>query len=511
MPENPSEPEKYSIDEMMDRLKNAPSDHPEAGELVTRPDGSQAMRVKKRKRRSSQPKKKAQQVSRRVRIVQVSAVLVLVFLAALIIGGGIVYANSRPFREALVDKIEQASGASVEMEQFRMNPQTAIVGRLALEWPAGNVLKSLALRGITADVFPSSFLGKSMDGDEISVSDGSLMLQIPQPGEISRNPSKSDAPLAIRFSRYRIPSFHLTLGPPTAPAIWLLKSEASLNPQTPNGTAQLSLYRGDLALAGWPKLRLDRALVEFRGDEIDFVGLQVLHETDSRGSFELNGTVYPYQPERLSTLDVRLQSFEISGIVGPSFGRIVSGRIDSIAAEKTNYLSFRPTANPATELQIGFGVSPSSQFELRGFPFLLGISQIFDDPWFLAPVFQSDARGTLARKNGVVTVRDLNLESKGRLTLRGEISMTANQQLTGNLQLGIAEAVITSTKDARLKSLFGPPVEGFRWLSLKIGGSAATPTDNFKELFAAAGTATPANPNAGKPAGSTFEQLTQPR
>ena len=49
----PSEPEKYSIDEMIDRLKNPPDEEPiEKGELVTRADGSQAIRVRKRKRRS---------------------------------------------------------------------------------------------------------------------------------------------------------------------------------------------------------------------------------------------------------------------------------------------------------------------------------------------------------------------------------------------------------------------------------------------------------------------------
>ena len=50
MPPAPSDPEKYSIDEMMERLKGQPADDPAtAGELVTRADGSQALRVRKRK------------------------------------------------------------------------------------------------------------------------------------------------------------------------------------------------------------------------------------------------------------------------------------------------------------------------------------------------------------------------------------------------------------------------------------------------------------------------------
>ena len=56
--------EHYSVDEMMDRLKHHNRDKEQQdkikdGELVTRPDGSQVIKVKKRRRRSKQPSKKA--------------------------------------------------------------------------------------------------------------------------------------------------------------------------------------------------------------------------------------------------------------------------------------------------------------------------------------------------------------------------------------------------------------------------------------------------------------------
>ena len=94
MPAAPSEPEKYSIDEMMSRLTGSASDDPAEGELVTRSDGSQAVRVRKRKRRSNQPHKEKSEKIRRSRMVQVSAALILIFLAALAVGGAVVYANS---------------------------------------------------------------------------------------------------------------------------------------------------------------------------------------------------------------------------------------------------------------------------------------------------------------------------------------------------------------------------------------------------------------------------------
>ena len=511
MPPVPSEPEKYSIEEMMEKLKHSPIENPEDGELVIRPDGSQAIRVRKRKRRSSQPLKENHQRTRRARIVQVTAAMILVFLAAMIIGGAIIYANSKPFREGLTRKIEQVSGATTALEQFRMNPKTANAGSLSLKWPAGNVLESLKLRGLTAEIFPSSFLGNAMTGEEISIAEATLALQIPQPGEALRNSPALGGDLPIRFNRYRAPIFNLTIGNPKTPLLRLLKSEASLNPETAGGRAQMSLYKGDIAIAGWPKLRLDRALIEFRGDEADIIGLRVLHESDNRGAFELSGTVTPYQADRISSLDVRLESFELAGIVGPSLGKIFSGKIDSLPVATSNFLAFKPSDEASLALDLAFRASPNSQIEVQGFPFLVGLAQGLDDPWFQHPVFEGDAGGSIHREGDVVTLRDLNLESKGRMALRGEISMALNQTLSGTLQLGVAEAMIASAKITRLNSMFGPATEGFRWISLKISGRAAAPVDNFKELYTSSAVAPRENPAPDDSEGSSFEDLTRPK
>lgn len=508
----PSEPEKYSIDEMMDRLKDSPSENPEDGELVTRADGSQAIRVRKRKRRSSQPHKEEFQRTRRARIIQVSAALVLVLVAALAIGGAIAYANSSPFRRSLVRKIEQVSGATIELQLFRMNPQTANAGSFSLAWPDGNVLKSLSMRGLTAEIFPASFFGKSMRGEEVSFGYSVLALQFPKPGQALRNSHAATGASPIHFNRYRIPMLDVTLGNLAAPLIKLANTEASLTPENINGRPQLSLYHGELAIAGWPKLRLDRALVEFRGNETDIIGLRVLHESDDRGSLEFSGTVAPYKPDQPSTLAVSLDAFQLSGITGPALGRLFSGKVDSLPVAKSNSLSFLPTDKSSPILEVSFRVSPTSKIEVQGFPFLFALSQILgEDPWFEHPVFEGDARGVIHREGGIVTLRDLSLEAKGRLALRGEISIAANQTVSGGLQVGLAEAMIADAPTSRLNSMFGPPKDGFRWLTLKISGPASQPVDNFKELFSTAAVTPRQSPAPVETDGSSFEELTRPR
>ena len=505
----PSEPEKYSIDDMMDRLKNRPSEDPiQDGELVTRSDGSQAIRVRKRKRRSHQPHKDEAKSKTRARMIQVSGALILLLLAAFAAGAAIVYANSAPFRESLMRKITANSGAAVDLQQFRMNPTSANANRLILKWPDGNALRELSLIGVRAEVFPASFLGKSMIGEEVVGGDATLGIRIPQADKPRSEPSTPEVTPSIRFKRFAVPKFNVMVGDPTAPIIFMRNSEASFHPYNPNGRAQLLLNRGDVAINGWPKIRMDRSHIEFRDTEVDVVGMRLLHESDSRGIFELSGTISPYAPGRASTLAVQLESYLLSGLVGPELGQIFSGRVDTQESAKSNYLSFSPGANPDASLVVSFRGALTSSFEINGFPFLSALAQTLDDKWFEKPVFESEVSGSLRRAAGVLSLADLSFENKDRMALRGTVTMAADRRLGGTLELGVADAMIKASKNRRLESMFGPANEGFRWLTLKVGGNSSHPSDNFRELYEAA--ATLVKPAAPQEIPS-FEELTRPK
>jgi hypothetical protein len=506
---SPSEPEKYSIDEMMERLKNRPAEDPiQDGELVTRSDGSQAIRVRKRKRRSHQPHKEEVKSNRRARMIQVSGALILLMLAAFGAGAAIVFANSAPFREGLVKKIGQCSGAAVDLQQFRMNPTSANAGGLTLTWPEGNVLRDLTIRGVKAEIFPASFLGKSMVGEEVTGSEGTLTLRIPQSGKPSREIPAADGTPPIRFKNYAIHKLNVLLGDPAAPLIRMLNSEGSFNPNNASGHTQLLLKGGDLTLNGWPKLRMDRSHIEFRGSEVDIVGMRIRHDADIHGVFELSGTVSPYASERASTLAIHLETYQLAGITGPELGKLFSGRIDTKSSAKSNYLSFSPGPNPDSSLAIEFSNAVTSTFELNGFPFLFGLAQTMDDEWFAKPVFESDVTGVIRREGGNVSISDINFQNKSWMALQGAVTMTADRRLSGTLEVGVAEAMIISAKNRRINAMFGPPKEGFRWITVKIGGGAGAPTDNFKELYESAATAEAPTPANKVP---SFEDLTAPK
>lgn len=510
MPASPSEPDRYSIDEMMDRLKHSSSGEPDEGELITRPDGTQVVRVRKRKRRSNQPVKEGLKRTRRVRIIQISAVIIVLVLAGLSFGAAIVFANSPGFRQRVVANISHDSGASVKMKRFRMNPRTANAETIVLEWPAGNALKSLSVRGVYTQISPTTLFGRSMGGEEVVASEGILTLRRPEAGKpLTHSEDSSASPLA--FARYRIPSFQLNIGEGPATALRLSKSEATLDPKARSGRAQLNLYRGELGVKGWPKMRMDRALLEFRSEETDILSMRVMSEGDDRGTLELAGTIAPYELEQPSRLAVKAVLFELDALAGPELGRLISGRVDSTTADESNFLAFQAISTAPSKLEINFRASPLMALELHAFPFLFNLSQILDDVWFEKPSFEAEARGVFTREGDVVSLRDLELMSKGRMAVRGAFSVGPTKTVSGTIEVGLTEGMISTAKDARLDTLFSAPTDGFRWVTLKVSGPASKPVDNFKELYT---DATPEASEEGAPPkseGPTFEELTRPR
>ncbi len=506
----PAEPEKYSIDEMMDRLKNHSSEEPlEEGELVTRADGSQALRVRKRKRRSHQPHKEQERLQRRIRVIQVSAALFLFLLIGSMIGSILIYTNSAPFRLRVVQMITESSEAKVALEQFRVSLTRANAGRVTLTWPEGNSIQELSMLGATAAINPSSYFGKSFTGEEIAVTDATLKLPILQSDQAPESTPSAPSFKSFHFDRYAIARLQLIIGDAAQPLIHLKESEAMFRTSSETSRPQLLLNHGNVSMRGWQNMKLDRSLIEFRGSEIDVISMRLLHESDIRGSLDLNGTIFPNHSGKTSSLALRLNNFLLSGIVGPELGEIISGRVQTVESPNSNQLTYSPNSDSPLKLDASFTSSPSHTIEVGGFPFLASLARLLDDDWFERPVFDIEAAGTLRRNGQTVFLENLNLESKDRMLLRGNISVAADKRLSGQLEVGIAEAMVRAAFNRRVDAMTRPEEEGYRWLTLKIGGHVKNPSDDFLELLENAKMKTVPEPEKtdGVP---SFEELIAP-
>jgi hypothetical protein len=487
MPAAPSEPEKYSIDEMLERLKEKPSENPATeGELVIRADGTQAIRVRKRKRRTEQPKRNEAKRLRRARVIQVTSALVLLLLTGLSIAAAYVYANTAPYRKSITTAIARGTGADVKFEEFRVSPASANAKSITLQWPEGNPLKSIQLRDVVAKISPISLLGIALRSDEISAREGNLALQAPASESPLLVASDQAGNIPIQFSRISVPKFSITAGDPTQPTLKIAATEASLRMDKTHSQASLHLFRGNIQIAGWPIFKLDRAVMEFHGDETELNGLRVYDSQTKPGILELAGTIRPFSAESPSTLNVKLENFDLGELLGPEFSDLISARIDTRGASRPNSLSFLPSSRSSVDLALAFKSYLSSKVSVKGFPFLLSLVRTLNDKWYESPVFVGDATGLIHRKGALVELQDLQLESKSRMAIKLSIAAAADKSLAGTVEIGIPESVAELSQNTKIISMLTPQREGYRWLTLIIGGTLAHPNDNFAELYAAA-------------------------
>ncbi len=515
MSEQSSEPEKYSLDEMMDRLRGRDDASPSEGELVTRSDGSQAMKVRKRRRRTDQTVNKETKRNQRVQILQIAGFVILIVVVGLIAGIGIIYANSSPFRDGLTSKVESASGAKVELKQFRINPATANSNLVAFEWPAGNALADLQLRGLVGKIAPASFFGKAFTGEEIVAANGDLMLRTPVAGEAVRYSEKAPGIASVRFDRYFVPILDIYLGGEKLPSNMLAKTEASLFPGAVPGHAELRLNGGILNVEGWPPLALDRSYMIFSGQDLDVKSLRFEvpvvpnQKSADPGFIEFSGIMQPLDPGATHTLAVELSSFRVSYLLGNDLGRFFLGRLETKETPESNFFLMPAGSRESTELELSTTNAPGSRIDLSGFKFLPNLARLLEDRWYELPNFDNHVSMMLSRKGASVELKKFALEERGRMAVRGTMANGQAGQLKGKIMVGIPEAMILARKSQTLAAMFGRAGEGYRWIDLEIGGTSAAPTDNFLDLFAAAKTGGEL-PEVDAMEADSFEELTNP-
>ncbi|MDX1680164.1 MAG: hypothetical protein R3242_05470 [Akkermansiaceae bacterium] len=522
----PTEPDRYDLDQMMDRLKQRSSDDPaEQGELVTRADGSKAIRVKRRKRRSRQPHKDR---ARRIRMLQVSALLVLGLLLLLLAGFLTIYVNTAAFREKLTRQIAASSGAKVELQQFRMNPVGANATGVDLLWPEGNLLARLSLRQLSADVSMFSSLDGGLAGEELEVRTAVLDLRLPEARQSKWHTTRAKGDLPVRFEDLSINQLEVRANAESSGSIRLVDSEALLEADGGQGHPILNLDHGKLIAKGWPTLRLKRGFMEFKGSKAEVLGLTLRHPDDDMGRLQLAGMLAPYSGEP-TKLRVEAESFPLDGLLGEPMSKLVSGRVDTEPDASGNALIVNFGESAGASLVMDFEASPDEVFMIQRLPCLYALSQTLGDKWFSQPSFVGTVNGRILRDSQRIELRDLDCTSHGRMAIRGNLAVESGR-LSGVLQLGVANGMIQSAQNPALQAMFGEPRGAYCWVEIELSGPAELPEDNFGALYEQA--SRQLGTSVGKPAesgrtdlgegggkeaggqadeGSVFESLTRPR
>jgi hypothetical protein len=136
-----------------------------------------------------------------------------------------------------------------------------------------------------------------------------------------------------------------------------------------------------------------------------------------------------------------------------------------------------------------------------------------EDEWYAQPEFNDTVSGLIVRSSEYAELNRLELSSKGRIIVKGNLARDVQGGLSGRLDVGVAHGMIKSSENRVLDKMFGPQQEGYRWIDLEIGGTIKAPTDQFSQKYEAALALLKNEPilDSGAEAPKSFEELTRPR
>lgn len=511
MPSSDPEPENYSIDDMMDRLRARGEGSSDGQpELIVREDGTEVYRMRKRKRRSHQPKKEKEKRQRQFRVAQVVVGVGLVAAAGLAVLGSVVYFNSTAYQSSLASRIRIWTGAEPQLTQFRMSPVSAAAGSVALAWPEGSVLQSLQLNGVRADLRISSIFGGAWKGSEMVATGGTLLLRN---SDGSATPSaldrKGDCP--FQFG-YRSPNFTVLMGPPESPALRLESSEVSIKVQDPAATnANLQFEGGSLTIPGWGDFGLTFASFQIAPAGFRLATVRIAPGGGSKGEIEISN---PQQvPLAIkageSEMALRINRVPLSALLGPGFGAFLTATVETREGAPDGTFLFKGGKSPSVACRIPFHATATSEPSASLLPLFAILAEEIGERWYLKPAFDLDFSGTVIRGGGASGLENLSMEARGRLLIRGRVAAREGGALDGELEIGLPEAALAKCT-LPFRRVFNRRDGGQVWATVRIAGTGRKPTDDLQQQIEQAATNVAPASGGKESLEDEFRELTTP-
>ena len=473
--EKDSEQRSYSVDEMMEQLKKGKrgKSRSEDPELVTRSDGSQVMRVRKRKRRTDQPARSTRMRQRRYGFISTIGFVVLLVVSGISLLLVMARFNSKGYREDVEQSLSQSTGAQVGLTDLSVNPIKSQVKSVQFTWPSGGLPKSLKLEEMDARLKVSSFLSSRLQGRELRASSGSMA--IGPPGDATP-PLVTKAEKSLDFESYHCNQFDLTYGTETEdPVMRLRGTELTARPGKDGNGLSFTLSGGFVRFGDWSEFRVKTGGGEWKEGSFSLGRLYVRSGESGEAVFKGVKPVTRHSP---AVFDLELIQFPIEELLGlDSLGQLISGQVDGPSGS----LTFDPQEVTLGQLRVQF---IGSDISIEGFRFLGGLASILRKDHYIRPE-GGEITGTLKWDRDQMGIEDLKYEVRAHMMLTGNI-MVRQQELSGTLQLGVPEALMMKTLTEPRYSSFSTPRKGYCWTELQLGGTVEQPNDNFLRKLQAA-------------------------
>ena len=474
------EPESYSLEEMMRRLKERGHDD---GELIIRADGTQALKVKKRKRRSNQPHKEEQKRAQQLRLIQLAIVFVVFSGLVAAMAGLLFYYNSSAYREGIRGKLAACTAADVDMSDFSITPAKATCASTSFTWPEGNYLRGLQLASTVAHLELASFVGKKWGGNAVVANSGSLSFSNCVVGKPKRGQTEAKTTgFPFEFTNYRCEKLLITgLAEDKKPWLSVESTESTLI-KTVKGS-ETRFVGGLMKIRGFHPMKLDRGTINFESGQMNISSLRCIPVDQEFGQLDIKNSVDLYGGKN-SVLELALNEFPLRVLMGDGMDVVMGGCVNTSTEVVSRVLSFTPGDYGSYKISIGFSGCKKDPLNFKGFPFLSELSRELQGQQYVDNfVFEDAAAGELIRTATEVRLRALHLESKNQFVIKGEVILK-DGQFSGQLNVGLGLSLLADPQsNKKLRAVFANQSEGYGWCQITLSGTPAMAEDNFATLL----------------------------
>lgn len=485
MSAEPSDKKTYSVDEMLDSLRDGEREKEGERELVTREDGSQAIKVKKRKRRSKQ--KKEEEAKRRKRLTVVRTLLII--MVPLFLGLGILLLvaryHSSGFAESVTATIWQRSGAQAKVSRLSPMGTQVTAQTLTLAWPDGGSLDQMKATKVKGDLNLISFLTGKLRGAELGSGQGYLITSGREDRKV-RQPRGEPAAIP-GFERYSSDQFAFYFGSAKSP-FRLEETKVRFTPT--EYSRRLSVTGGDLYAGSWGVMPLKRGTLEFLNNTIKVVSLRF---EEKNRHLVLSGDLG--LADEIHSLTLEAREATLGAVAGLGIDKLITSQIDGA----TGTLVFRPWSIESHEVTLSCA---PEYLKIHDFAFLDVLEELYGDSRFKDFEFEVENPFELIRNTKGTTITSLDVMDVGFLALQGEVQIQG-EALSGRLRVGLPDHKRINLRSDQRVDFFakGTLERGFFWFDVELSGTPQAPKDNFLKLLEG---------GAGKAsAEDLFDQLTR--
>jgi hypothetical protein len=474
---------------MMDRLKARPEEKG-SSRIVTREviDGQSVEVVRRRKRRTHQPKKEKEKRLTRMKRLALFVGLPIVLLVVALVVTTLFRYQSESFRAALSDRVSEMLGFRTEIRRLQVKGVIAATTNILVTGEEGGLLKEAEFGTIKGNFATSSFFSSNWILNNLEIQSGNFLLHAPkgsatafsppshQPEMLMAGLGLSPKPKGIELGLFRITSCDVTWDPEeeeeSVPQLIIDSALVSTSNFGPD--ALLSVRGGQLLLPGWPAMDIEKGEVAMNpgGAEIRAMSLNRKNFGDSQGSARMSGRI-GLEAASPSAVTVELKSMELRGLV-PEFW------ISHVRGAVSANLEFRSALGEPGSLQAegDFSVANavigalSSLKQLATYAGEARLTRLEFDT--LSGHYRKTALG--------VEVTELKGEMIGFFRVRGGYAITSKGAISGTLEIGLPEALFNRRTNGK-PAFFGPAEDGYCWATTNLKGRNNEPEDDLNPRF----------------------------